>query len=108
MVMCAVQERVHLLVYIVAIHRPNNSSIIPSETQHNAYLERFNIADNAIFPGCRDTKEMVKRYLLVCKKYKRWRDRMRKAVGVGCMKMEILFGDARRTKDAIEWIEWTE
>ena len=33
---------------------------------------------------------------------------MRKAVGVGGMKMEKLLGDSRRTKDTIEFIESTE
>ena len=54
----------------------------------NTYLERFNIVDDAICPGCGDAKETVKHFLLVCQKYERWRDRMRKAVGVGGMKME--------------------
>jgi hypothetical protein len=70
--------------------------------------DRVNIANNAICPGCRDAKETVKHYLLVYQKYERWRDRMRKVVGVGGMKMEKLLGDARRTKDMIEFIECTE
>jgi len=50
----------------------------------------------------------VKHFLLVCQKYERWRDRMRKAVGVGGMKMEKLLEDSRRIKDTIEFIESTE
>jgi hypothetical protein len=45
---------------------------------------------------------------MVCPKYERWRDRMRKEVGVGGMKMEKLLGDSRRMKDTIEFIESTE
>ena len=74
----------------------------------NSYLERFNIIDDATCPGCGDAKETVHHFLLVCQKYERSRDRMRKAVGVGGMKMEKLLGDPRRTKDTIEFIESTE
>ena len=35
-------------------------------------------------------------FLLVCQKYERLRDEMRKKVGVGGMKMEKLLGDPRR------------
>jgi hypothetical protein len=44
----------------------------------------------------------------VCQKYERLRDRMRKAVGVGGMKVEKLLGDSRRIKDTVEFIENTE
>ena len=47
-------------------------------------------------------------FLMVCPKYERWRDRMRKAAGVGGMKMEKLLGDPRRIRDTIEFIENTE
>jgi hypothetical protein len=50
----------------------------------------------------------VKHFLLVSQKYERWRDRMRKVVGVGGMKIEKLLGDSRGTKDMIEFIESTE
>jgi hypothetical protein len=46
---------------------------------------------------------------MVCPKYERWRDRMRKAVGVGGMKMEKLFGNSKRIiRDTVEFIESTE
>ena len=47
-------------------------------------------------------------FLLVCPRYERLRDRMRKEVGVGGMKIEKLLGDPRRIKDTIEFIESTE
>jgi hypothetical protein len=74
----------------------------------NTYLKRFNIVQDAICPGCGDAKETVHHYLMVCPKHERWRDRMRKAVGVGGMKMEKLLGDSRRIRDTIEFIESTE
>jgi hypothetical protein len=42
--------------------------------------------------------------LLVCPKYEKHRDKMRKAVGVGGMKMVKLLGDHRRVKHTIEFI----
>ena len=74
----------------------------------NSYLERFNIIDDAIGPGCGDATETVHHFLLVCEKYERLRDRMRKEVGVGGMKMEKLLGDSRRIKATVEFIESTE
>ena len=47
-------------------------------------------------------------FLMVCQKYERLRDRMRKEVGIEGMKMEKLLGDARRIKDTVEFIESTE
>jgi len=73
----------------------------------NSYLERFKITDDAICPGCGDAKETVQHFLLVCQKYERERDRMRKMVGVGGMKMEKLLGDPRRIQYTIEFIEST-
>jgi RNase H len=74
----------------------------------NSYLERFNIIDDATCPGCGDTKETVHHFLMVCPKHERWRDKMRREVGVGGMKMEKLLGDSRRIRDTIEFIENTE
>jgi hypothetical protein len=74
----------------------------------NGYLKRFNITDDAICPGCRDAKETVHHFLMVCQKYERLRDRLRKKVGIGGMKMEKLLGDHRRVKHTAEFIESTE
>jgi predicted regulator of amino acid metabolism with ACT domain len=46
--------------------------------------------------------------LLVCPKYKKQRDKMRKEVRVGRMKMAKLVGDHRRVKHTVEFIESTE
>jgi hypothetical protein len=51
---------------------------------------------------------MVHHFLMVCPKYERLRDRMRKAVEVRGMKMEKLLGDFRRIKDTVEFIESIE
>ena len=50
----------------------------------------------------------MQHFLLVCQKYERLRDRLRKVVGVGGMKMEKLLGDPRRIQDTVEFIESTE
>jgi hypothetical protein len=70
----------------------------PHNVQLNGYLKRFNIKNNATCLGCGEAKEAVRHYLLVCPKYEDQRDKMRKAVGVGGMKMEKLPRDHRRVK----------
>ena len=50
----------------------------------------------------------MQHFLLVCQKYERLRDRMRKVMGVGDMKIEKLLGDPRRIQDTVEFIESTE
>jgi ribonuclease HI len=74
----------------------------------NNYLERINRINDATCIGCGDAKETVQHFLLVCQKYERLRDGMRKKVGVGGMKMEKLLGDPRRIKATVEFIESTE
>ena len=74
----------------------------------NSYLERFNITDNATCPGCGDATETVQHFLLVCEKYERLRDKMRKEVGVGGMRMQKLLGDPRRIMETVEFIESME
>jgi hypothetical protein len=74
----------------------------------NGYLRRFNITDDATCPGCGDAKETVHHFLMVCQKYERLRDRLRKKVGIGGMKMEKLLGDHRRVKHTAEFIESIE
>jgi hypothetical protein len=64
--------------------------------------------DDDTCPGCGDTKETVKHYLLVCQKYEKLRDKMRRAVGVGGMRLEKLLGDPRRIQETAEFIESTE
>src|SRR5579859_715365 len=74
----------------------------------NSYLEQFNIIDDAICRGCGEATETVQHFLLVCEKYERLRDKMRKEVGGGGVKMEKLLGDPRRIKETVEFIESTE
>jgi ribonuclease HI len=74
----------------------------------NGYLKRFRIMDDDTCPGCGDTKETVKHYLLVCQKYEKLRDKMRRAVGVGGMRLEKLLGNPRRIQETAEFIESTE
>lgn len=73
----------------------------------NGYLERFNITNDATCPGCRDAKETVHHFLMMCPKYERLRDKMRKEMGEGGMKMEKLLGDHKRVKHIVEFIEGT-
>jgi hypothetical protein len=80
-------------------------------TGHNSltsYLKCFDIVDDATCPGCGDAEETVHHFLMVCLKYERLRNKMRKEVGVGGMKMEKLLGDSRRIKETAEFVERTE
>jgi hypothetical protein len=50
----------------------------------------------------------VHHLLMVCPKYERLRDKLRKEVGIGGMKMEKLLGNHRRIKHTAEFIDSTE
>jgi hypothetical protein len=71
----------------------------------NQYLARFKIVDDATCPECNETTETVKHFLLVCPKYERARDRMRRKVGFGGMRVDKLLGDARRIEATVEFIK---
>ena len=74
----------------------------------NGYLKRFNIINDAKCPGCEITDKTVHHFLILCPKHEMLRDRMRKKVRVGGMKLEKLLGDSRRKKDTVDFIESTE
>jgi hypothetical protein len=69
----------------------------------NQYLAQFNIVDNATCPECKEEMETVANFLLVCPKYERERDRLRKKVGIEGMRVDNLLGDARRIEATIEF-----
>ena len=71
----------------------------------NNYLERFNIIDNVTCLSCEDATETVHYFLLLYKKYERSRDKIRKEVGVGGMRIKKLLEDPRRIKETVEFIE---
>src|SRR5271170_3543600 len=54
----------------------------------NQYLERFNIIDDANC-DCGQGKETVKHFLLICSKYEKERDKLRKEVGQHCHKSRV-------------------
>jgi hypothetical protein len=98
-------------IYQQLSNRKHIACIARLRTGHcslNTYLKRFNIVDDAICPGCGDAKETVHHFLMVCPKYERKRDRMRREVGIGGMNMEKLLGDSRRIKDTVDFIVSTE
>jgi ribonuclease HI len=72
----------------------------------NGYLYRFHIVDDPTC-DCGDAKETVRHLLLACPLHERERDRLRKDVGMGGMRLEKLLGDPRRVKFTIEFIENT-
>ena len=70
----------------------------------NQYLERFNIIDNAKCE-CGQGKETVKHFLLICLKYEKERDKLRRVVGAQGMREEKLLGDVKKVKHTIQFIE---
>jgi len=70
----------------------------------NQYLERFNILDDAKCE-CGHGTETVKHFLLICSKYEKERDKLRREVGAEGMREEKLLGDVRRVKHTIQFIE---
>src|SRR5436190_19122300 len=97
-------------IYRQLVKRKHIAWIARLRTGHcslNSYLERFKIIDHTICPACGDAKQTAQHFLLVCQKDERERDRMRKMVGVGGMKMEKLLGDSRRIQYTVEFIDST-
>ena len=89
--------------------RKNIATIARLRTGHcslNGYLHQFNITED---PTCKcgDAKETVTHFLLVCSLYERERDKLRRKVGIGGMRLERLIGDPRRIEHTIEFIERT-
>ena len=73
----------------------------------NKYLHRFNIIDEPTCE-CGEGEETVKHYLLLCELYDRQRDKLRRAVGAGGMRVEELLGDIKMIPYTIQFIEDTK
>jgi len=74
----------------------------------NQYLARFKITDDAKCPKCNEANKTVKHFLLVCPEYERKRDKLRRTVGIGGMRVDKMLGDVRRIEDTIQFIEPTK
>jgi hypothetical protein len=72
----------------------------------NKYLHRFNIVNEPTCE-CAEGHETVKHYLLECRIYEQERDRLRRRVGWGSMRMENLLGDIECVPETIKFIEET-
>jgi ribonuclease HI len=70
----------------------------------NQYLERFNIIDDSKCE-CGKGKETVRHFLLICPKYEKERDKLRREVGAQGMREEKLLGDVKKVKHTIQFIE---
>jgi ribonuclease HI len=70
----------------------------------NQYLERFNIIDDSKCE-CGQGKETVRHFLLICSKYEKERDKLRREVGAQGMREEKLLGDVKKVKHTIQFIE---
>ena len=83
--------------------------IIRLRTGHcslNQYLHRFNIEDDPKC-SCRDAIETVAHYLLRCGNYDKEREKLRKEVGIGSMRVEKLLGYPKLIKHTLEYIKNT-
>jgi ribonuclease HI len=72
----------------------------------NRYLHRFSLR-NSPYCQCGYGKETVEHYLLECREYREQRVKLRREVGRGKMRMEILLGDPKAIKHTLEYIEET-
>ena len=91
-------------------NRRDAAALVRLRTGHcslNQYLHRFGIEDD---PRCNcgdGIVETVKHFLLHCDKYERLRDKLRKKVGAGNMRMEKLLGSPEHIIEALEFIKKT-
>jgi hypothetical protein len=72
----------------------------------NRYLHRFSLR-NSPYYRCGYGKETVEHYLLEYRNYRDQRRKLRKEVGRGKMRMEVLLGDAKIIKYTLEYIKET-
>jgi hypothetical protein len=70
----------------------------------NKYLRRFNKIDEMTCE-CGEGEETVKHYLLLCELYDSQRDKLRRVVGAGGMRVEELLGSIKMILDTIKFIE---
>ena len=73
----------------------------------NRYLHRFSLR-NSPYCQCGYGKETVEHYLLECRNYREQRKKLRREVGRGKMRMEILLGDPKIIKHTLEYIKETD
>ena len=67
----------------------------------NRYLHGFGIK-NTPYCTCRYGKETVEHYLLECRNYAEQRKKLRREVGTGKMRVEILLGDPKMIKNTLD------
>ena len=73
----------------------------------NKYLHRFGHAETATCE-CSDSDETVTHYLLWCTRFEKERERLRKEVGIGGMKVEMLLGCPKLVKLMLNYISATK
>jgi len=92
------------------ITRQEAAWIVRLRTAHcnlNKYLHRFGHAETVTWE-CGDSEETVTHYLLWCTKFDREREKLRKEVGIGGMKVEKLLGFPKLIKPLLEFIRATK
>ena len=73
----------------------------------NRYLHRFSLR-NSPYCQCGYGKETVEHYLLECRNYRDQRKKLRREVGRGKMRMEVLLGDPKIIIHTLEYIKETD
>ena len=97
-------------LYGIISTRQEAAWIIRLRTGHcslNQYLHRFNIKDNPKC-ACGDAIETVTHYLLRCGNYDEEREKLRKEVGMGSMRVEKLLGYPKLINHTLEYIKNTK
>jgi ribonuclease HI len=90
--------------------RKSASLLAQMRTGHcglNLYLKRFKKTPSA-YCKCQYQRETVQHFLLECREYKTQRDALRRTVGSGKMKMQILLGDPKYIKHIVNYVEDTK
>jgi hypothetical protein len=97
-------------IYNAISSRRTTATLARLRTGHcglRRYLHRFNIEDTP-FCECNQGMETVEHYLLECSRYRRQRNRLRKEVGAGGMRVDKLLGNPKNLAHTMEYVVTTK
>ena len=92
------------------IPRQEVAWIVQLRTAHcrlNKYLHQFGHTETATCE-CGDSNETVTHYLRSCTRFEKEREKLRKEVGIGGMKVEMLLGYPKLIKPTLKYIRATK
>jgi len=98
-------------LYNSIMKRTQISQLASLRTGHcslNQYLHRFHIEESPLCECGDGVIENVEHYLLICTRYEREREKLRKQVGLGGMWIEKLLGDPDFIHHTLEYVKNTK